>query len=93
MMELGPTADELHADVGRHARAAGISRLLAFGAMAKFAAQAFGEGGRSFDSIDDLIAEARRSLTPDVIVLVKGSRVNRLERVTAALAAPEGQQS
>jgi len=92
MMELGPTADELHADVGRHARAAGISRLLAFGPRAKFAAEAFGDGGRSFDNIDDLIAEARRSLTADVIVLVKGSRVNRLERVTAALAAPEGQK-
>jgi len=93
MMELGPTADELHADVGRHARAAGISRLLAFGPMAKFAAEAFGEGGRAFDNIDDLIAEARRSLTPDVIVLVKGSRVNRLERVTAALAASQGQKA
>jgi len=93
MMELGPTADELHADVGRHARAAGISRLLAFGRMAKLAAEAFGEGGRTFDNIDDLIAEARRSLTADVIVLVKGSRVNRLERVTAALAAPPGHKA
>jgi UDP-N-acetylmuramoyl-tripeptide--D-alanyl-D-alanine ligase len=93
MMELGPTSDELHADVGRHARAAGIARLLAFGPKARFAADAFGEGGRSFDNIDDLIAEARRSLTADVIVLVKGSRVNRLERVTTALAAPEAQNS
>jgi UDP-N-acetylmuramoyl-tripeptide--D-alanyl-D-alanine ligase len=89
MMELGPTADELHADVGRHAKAAGVTRLLAFGPRAKFAAEAFGEGGCSFDNIDDLIAEARKSLTPDVIVLVKGSRVNRLERVTAALAASQ----
>ena len=36
--------------------------------------------------VEDLIAEARRSLRPDVAVLVKGSRANRLERVTAALA-------
>ena len=43
-------------------------------------------GGAWFEDIDDLIAEAQRSLVPDVVVLVKGSRANRLERVTAALA-------
>jgi UDP-N-acetylmuramoyl-tripeptide--D-alanyl-D-alanine ligase len=87
MMELGPTSDALHAEVGRYARAAGVERLLAFGAKARFAADAFGPGGMSFENLEDLVAEARRSLRPDVAVLVKGSRANRLERVTAALAA------
>ena len=52
---------------------------------------AFGAGGAWFEHIDDLIAEARRSLTADVAVLVKGSRANRLERVTAALARGQGE--
>lgn len=90
MMELGPAADELHGDVGRHARASGITRLLAVGLRARLAAEAFGDGGLWFENIDDLIAEARKSLTADVVVLVKGSRVNRLERVTAALSPSKG---
>jgi hypothetical protein len=32
-------------------------------------------------------------LTADVVVLVKGSRANRLERVTAALARDGGQST
>ena len=47
---------------------------------------AFGPGGDWFETIDALIAEARRTVAPNVAVLVKGSRANRLERVTAALA-------
>jgi len=37
-------------------------------------------------SFDELIATVRRELKPGVTVLIKGSRVNRLERVAAALA-------
>lgn len=86
MMELGSAADQLHAEIGLYAKEAGIERLLAFGPKSRFAVDAFGPGGAWFEDIDDLIAEARRSLVPDVVVLVKGSRANRLERVTAALA-------
>jgi UDP-N-acetylmuramoyl-tripeptide--D-alanyl-D-alanine ligase len=86
MMELGSASEELHAEVGRYARTSGIARLLAFGPRARSAAEAFGPGADWFEDLDDLIAEARRSLTPDVAVLVKGSRANRLERVTGALA-------
>ena len=70
----------------RYARETGVERLLAFGPRAKGAADAFGPGGAWFETIDDLIAEARRTLRSDVAVLVKGSRANRLERVTQALA-------
>jgi UDP-N-acetylmuramoyl-tripeptide--D-alanyl-D-alanine ligase len=91
MMELGSVSDQLHAEIGRYARESGIERLLAFGPKSRFAADAFGAGGAWFENIDDLIAEARRSLTSDVAVLVKGSRVNRLERVTAALTRAQGE--
>jgi UDP-N-acetylmuramoyl-tripeptide--D-alanyl-D-alanine ligase len=89
MRELGPTAAELHAQVGRHARNSGVTRLLAFGAGSQPAVEAFGRGAARYESIDDLIAELRRSLDKDVAVLVKGSRSNRLERVVAALDANE----
>jgi len=91
MMELGPSSSELHAEVGRYAKATGIARLLAFGPQSRSAATAFGEGGVWFERIEDLIAEARRSLTADVVVLVKGSRASRLERVTAAIARTQSE--
>jgi UDP-N-acetylmuramoyl-tripeptide--D-alanyl-D-alanine ligase len=91
MMELGSAADELHQEIGAYARASGVERLLAVGPRAKRAADAFGPGAAWFETVEDLIAEARRSLHADVAVLVKGSRANRLERVTQALA-PESSE-
>jgi UDP-N-acetylmuramoyl-tripeptide--D-alanyl-D-alanine ligase len=91
MMELGPASDELHAEIGRYAKAAGVARLFALGPHARSAAAAFGSGAEWFGNIDDLIAAATTSLTPGVVVLVKGSRANRLERVSAALARRQGE--
>jgi UDP-N-acetylmuramoyl-tripeptide--D-alanyl-D-alanine ligase len=85
MKELGASADELHAEVGRYARQAGVERLLAVGERARYAVEAFGNGGEWFEDVDALIDSARRSLRKDVAVLIKGSRANRLERVAAAL--------
>ncbi|MGY0505497.1 UDP-N-acetylmuramoyl-tripeptide--D-alanyl-D-alanine ligase [Luteimonas sp. e5] len=91
MRELGADAAELHAEVGRRARAAGITRLYALGAMAGHAAQAFGEGGAVFDSHDALAAALRKDLAAGVRVLVKGSRGAEMERVVAALPQNGGQ--
>lgn len=85
MLELGDSANELHAEVGRYARQAGIARLLAIGRHSHFAVEAFGPGAQWFADMDALIADVRRSLQPGVAVLIKGSRANRLERVSAAL--------
>jgi UDP-N-acetylmuramoyl-tripeptide--D-alanyl-D-alanine ligase len=85
MKELGASADELHAEVGRYARQAGVERLLAVGERARYAVEAFGQGAEWFKDVDALIDSARRLLRKDVAVLIKGSRANRLERVAAAL--------
>jgi len=94
MKELGPNADELHAEVGRYCRERGIGRLLAIGEGARHAVSAFGKGGAWFADMDALIEAARTGLlrsmaagSAGVIMLVKGSRANRLERFVAALAA------
>jgi len=81
MGELGPNAAALHAEIGQRARAAGIHRLLAFGALAAHAARAFGEGGQHFELIEDLLAGVEQALGPQVTVLVKGSRFMKMERV------------
>jgi UDP-N-acetylmuramoyl-tripeptide--D-alanyl-D-alanine ligase len=73
--------------VGRYAKQSGIQRLLAIGEGARFSVEAFGPGGQWFADIDALIRDAKSSLTGGVAVLIKGSRANRLERVSAALSA------
>ena len=87
MRELGDSADELHAEVGRYARQTGVTRVLAIGAKCRFAVDAFGANAQLFGDIDALIAAAAADLKPGVAILIKGSRANRLERVSAALAA------
>lgn len=91
MLELGPDAPQLHTEMGVYARIAGVERLLAVGANAQHAVEAFGKGGQWYASLDALIADVKRSLEPGITVLIKGSRGNRLERAAAALAldAPE----
>lgn len=85
MGELGPTGPELHARAGASARAAGVERLFALGALSRFAAQAFGAGAGHFVSSEDLVAELSPGLAADVTVLVKGSRAMSMERVVAAI--------
>ncbi len=92
MRELGSAADELHAQSGREARSAGFERLYALGEHSRAAAAAFGEGGQHFADVESLIAELHRDFESGVeppVVLVKGSRGMRMERVVAALAEPE----
>ncbi|KAF1686037.1 UDP-N-acetylmuramoylalanyl-D-glutamyl-2, 6-diaminopimelate--D-alanyl-D-alanine ligase [Pseudoxanthomonas broegbernensis] len=62
MRELGPDAEALHAQAGRHAREAGLSRLYALGPLSAAAAGAFGEGGRVFASHAELAAALRADI-------------------------------
>jgi UDP-N-acetylmuramoyl-tripeptide--D-alanyl-D-alanine ligase len=86
MAELGAEAARLHAEVGAHARAAGIERLYTVGALAREAALAFGGTARAFDTQDAAIEALRRDFRAGVTLLVKGSRSSAMERVVAALA-------
>ena len=87
MGELGATSAELHAELGGYARACGVQRMFAVGAHSARAVAAFGAGAEWFADAEALIARLRAELSPGVTVLVKGSRVNRLERVVQALVA------
>lgn len=87
MLELGPTADALHAQSGQEARLAGFERLYALGEHSRAAAVAFAESARHYEAVEDLIADLTRDLQggDPPLVLIKGSRGLRMERVTAAL--------
>jgi UDP-N-acetylmuramoyl-tripeptide--D-alanyl-D-alanine ligase len=86
MGELGEHAADSHAAMGAYARDAGVKRLFATGSESVRAVEAFGGGGRWFPNVDALIRGLLAELPPGVTLLVKGSRVNRLERVVQALA-------
>ena len=85
MGELGATAAELHAAVGRKARAAGVARLYGLGELAQQAVVAFDGPGGAFSSMDELLDTLRADLHGPLHILVKGSRSMRMERVVAAL--------
>lgn len=85
MRELGPDSRELHRSVGLQAKRAGLQRLWSVGEDMAEAVTAFGEGGRHFADQTSLIEALRPALSADAVVLVKGSRGSRMERVVDAL--------
>jgi UDP-N-acetylmuramoyl-tripeptide--D-alanyl-D-alanine ligase len=85
MAELGPHAADSHAELGRYARECGVKRLFALGTESSRAAETFGSGAEWFSDAECLIRRLQAEMAQGVTVLVKGSRVNRLERVVQAL--------
>ncbi len=91
MAELGEFAESAHKEIGVFAREHGIERLFATGALASLAVESFGRGGQWFAETNALAA-ALNAAPPDVRMLIKGSRMNRLERVVDALVGqPAGE--
>ena len=83
MLELGPHAARLHDDVARDALGGGVDIVAAIG---EFAA-AFGRIAPgdprviTADDVDALWAKLSARLAPDAVILLKGSRGMRLERL------------
>src|SRR6266851_2566546 len=86
MAEVGERGVEFHQEIGRYARERGIDRLYAAGELSRACVVAFGDGGRHFATVEDLINAAQGELRPQTTMLVKGSRFMRMERVVQALA-------
>ena len=85
MAELGEFAEDSHAHMGAYARDCGIKRLFAVGPQSSRAVETFGSGAEWFADADSLTRRLQAELAPGVTVLIKGSRINRLERVVQAL--------
>jgi UDP-N-acetylmuramoyl-tripeptide--D-alanyl-D-alanine ligase len=84
MGEVGNQGPEFHAEVGAYARERGITRLLALGEATRKTVDAFGLGATHHDDVSSIASELN-TLGNDAVVLVKGSRFMRMERVVAAL--------
>jgi UDP-N-acetylmuramoyl-tripeptide--D-alanyl-D-alanine ligase len=90
MLELGPGAAAFHAEVGGHAREAGVELLVTVGELAAGMLERFDGEGYAVADAGEAAALLPELLAPGDTVLVKGSRGVGLEAVTEALsAAPE----
>ena len=83
--ELGDASAELHAEIGRQAKAMGVARLFAVGPNADRAAESFGEGAMYCRGQDELIERIQQQINENVVLLIKGSRSQRMERVVEIL--------
>jgi len=97
MLELGDTSTTLHEECGRTAAAARLSHLIAVGGepARALAAAAVSAGMQAsavsyVKSSEEAAASAAGIVRPGDLVLVKGSRGIRMERVVARLVAQFG---
>ncbi len=86
MGELGENAEKMHQDIGKKAKSVGINRMYCLGKYSTLACDQFGENGKSFNEMDDLLMSLEKDLTENMTILVKGSRTMRMERAVDALS-------
>jgi UDP-N-acetylmuramoyl-tripeptide--D-alanyl-D-alanine ligase len=100
MLELGDLEASMHARVGREAVRAGVGALIAVGERMSHAGRAALDAAMErsgaarpkvvlLKKVEDAAAVARDLAGPDDVVLVKGSRGVRMERVVDALREAE----
>jgi UDP-N-acetylmuramoyl-tripeptide--D-alanyl-D-alanine ligase len=90
MGELGTFAESSHVEMGVFAREHGIERLFATGRLAALTVESFGAGAEWYPDAQALAQALDEAATRDVRMLIKGSRMNRLERVVEALVSSSG---
>ena len=94
MLELGEIADRAHRDAGRAVASAGVAEFIAMGPHGRAAVEAAREAGlvesHHTTTFEDTVALLMKRLAPGDVVLVKGSRGMRMERVVDALIARLG---
>ncbi len=91
MLELGAAEQDAHRAVGLRARELGVAIAAFFGSRSSLTFKEFFSSSSSssahFTEIEPLLAWLRPRLAPGDVLLVKGSRGMKLERVVDALVA------
>jgi UDP-N-acetylmuramoyl-tripeptide--D-alanyl-D-alanine ligase len=89
MLELGAFEAEAHRKLGADAAAAKVAVLAAFGPRSRLTAEAARDAGLPdvfhTEELEALVRHVRERLRPADVVLVKGSRGMKLERLVEAL--------
>ncbi len=89
MRELGPYEAEAYRMAGEWVRAAGVELLLTVGEGAEAIAHAAGVSGEHFGTSEEAAAALAERVRPGDVVLVKGSRAVRMERIVERLTASQ----
>ena len=96
MAELGSQTQALHAELGRAVAEAGVDLLVTVGTPPQTTARVAKETARhnlqtiTFDDTLSVCNAMQEFVAPDDIILVKGSRTARLERVVERLIKDRG---
>lgn len=88
--ELGADSMQIHTALADTIKQYGVVRLFATGADTEATVRAFGVGAEYFVEQIGLINALNQTITAEVTLLIKGSRSQRMENVTAALTNPIG---
>ncbi len=89
--ELGTESEQMHRAMGALCKKFNVERLFATGHDAQFCVESFGDSGCYFEQQQDLIASLKQQLTGQETILVKGSRLQKMENVVTALTEPQGE--
>jgi UDP-N-acetylmuramyl pentapeptide synthase len=91
MLELGTASEAAHREVGRQVAGAGAGLFVAMGPQMRVAVEAAREHGLvdayHAGTFEDAVAQLLKRVTTGDLVLIKGSRGMRMERVADALTA------
>jgi UDP-N-acetylmuramoyl-tripeptide--D-alanyl-D-alanine ligase len=95
MLELGPTTPALHEGVARDALGAGLEVVAAIGEFASALARIAPGDPRviTADDVETLWTKLSARLAPDAVILLKGSRGMRLERLVEPIVRWASQSS
>ena len=87
MLELGPQTPRLHDEVARHALDCGVDVIGAIGEFAAALERIAPADARvvAADDVDTLWQRLSSRLSPDAVILLKGSRGMRLERLVSPI--------
>jgi len=91
MLELGETGPKMHTEIGKSLAEMGVDKVFTFGSLSRFINQGARSKGMSpqsaqhFSDFDLMAGELIHQLGAGDVILVKGSRGMKLERVGEAL--------
>ena len=88
--ELGAESERLHSEMAITLKKAGVTRLFALGEQTQLTVNAFGEYAQHFASHQLLLETLMPLLQGTETLLIKGSRAQRMEKITAALVETTG---